>query len=415
MLTGGPCPPTRRPMSLRDWRSQMTNCTRLTRAQFYSSVAEAHWWVKSRAELAEVCTIGRAPLSRVHRVVQSANVSVAVGIMAQYIMDRRTPDSSLLDRAAATWLPNQGRWLSVLVVHHCPSAPTGSNDGDVARRHGNSSVPQWLARGVSSRITWRCFAVDVRRTAKRNNYRKLTHLLTLMLDELPARDFYLKIDLDTLVVPASLVRFLARVPLHAHTPLYVGSIEATELLSGTRPECGPVTYAKCSEEEFCDDEDRFCERAAKHSEAIAVAGADDPKWQPEAPACSGMVKRGRAARSKVVCYGAQRDAIQFAQGGAYGVTRTSLRRLVESDCIARVGRAPCFAPSCFHRGEDATLGICLHRLAVPLWQCPCFHPTGPCDVSQPADCNGRICERPITVHKLRRPQWLDQWWAALTL
>ena len=277
------------------------------------------------------------------------------------------------------------------------------------------------------------------------------------------------------------VRLLDRLP--RGSDWYIGTIEQTNLLGQTRPECGPVTWRRCSEEEFCDDsrasqppleprrvestatmpklaDGARCERVERASIAqIGGGGATVAQmggvpssemsgggaammvrngsgglsggvgdgltsrssfaewmaqarqqglWQPTSPLCASQ------ARSELVCYGARSSVIQFAQGGAYAFTGGALRWLVTSNCVDRVGRTPCFARYCYHRNEDAAMGICMRALGVPLWQCPCFHPNAPCDVTVPGDCDGRLCERPITVHNLRRARSHDQWWERLT-
>ena len=96
------------------------------------------------------------------------------------------------------------------------------------------------------------------------------------------------------------------------------------------------------------------------------------------------------------------------------MTHSALKAVVESDCIQRVGGAECFNEQCVHRNEDATLGICMKRMSVPLWQCLCFHPNGPCDVFNPSTCEGRLCERPLSMHKLRSAKYYDAWWDYVT-
>jgi hypothetical protein len=234
-------------------------------------------------------------------------------------------------------------------------------------------------------------------------------------------------QLDTMLLPSHLVRFLSRVP--ARRPIYFGSIEATEVLGRTPVWCGPPTWARCHPRDFGQGpgagliamrsmtrsnrttawrpwlvQSRLAQQLESHLQLPTQA------WMHGAP-----VPCQRMDRRSLLCSRHRHEAVQYVQGGIEGLTISALERVVASECVQHVGHAPCFESwQCVHRAEDATLGICMRELGVPLWQCPCFHPTGPCEVSRPTTCHGRLCPRPISIHKLKRVSWYDAWWKLLT-
>ena len=425
-----------RAQAVTGWRSDATrdgiDATRanLTTGQLFSTPGGDRWWARSQPEWDGLCSIGNSPIVRAPRTgTTQLSARVAIGIMAGDIhgysskCNRWHCQHGLLERATATWLP-QAPWASVLVMHHCPSP--------------ERSVPMWL-NGTASRIVWRCFAPRPRggRITHGANYPKLANLLRELLSSLPAHDIYVKIDLDTLLVPANLVHVLRRVP--TERPLYFGSIEATELLGRTHAACGSQhSWSRCDHRDFTRKPPQLRPPTARDNSTSHLqqrngtaprgharvawaaqafwskrARAASRAWLPSTPECERLPFK---LMSRLTCSGPTTNAIQYVQGSFEGMTRSALQRLVASDCIMRVGAQPsCFHPrDCIHEAEDATLGICMHEHGVPLWQCPCFHPTGPCEVFNPTTCLGRLCAAPLSVHKLKMTTWYDGWWKLLT-
>ena len=266
----------------------------------------------------------------------------------------------LLGRAASTWWTGAERWLSLLVLHNC-----------AATRLDATKAPEWLQARTTLHVHWRC-AESAWHISKAANFPKLAVLLRTLLQVLPGRDFYLKVDADTIVVPSNLLSFLGT--LSPSEPLYFGS-PARRI----RP-C--LFYQNCE--------------------------------QP----------------------GAFSGSIRFAQGGAEGLTLSALKRVVEADCIEHIGNLSCLSreaflrssnlPPCAHRAEDATLGMCMHAHGVPLLPCAGFyHWTderhAPCTEASPS----KECQRlrpetassviaPISVHGVKTARWHAIWWRALT-
>ena len=293
-------------------------------------------------------------------------LSVVAGMMVMRLA-RTSLEGQLVDRALRSWVPMAATWLDVLVLRECGAlAKADAPPAWLAEQHAfNSSA----LRGVH----WRCFPRDDARQQLGQNYARLGVLLRAMRETLPQRDYYLKIDADTLVVPANLAHFLQQMPRRQLS--YFGSTEVSSV--GFDSE----VRRRCAEFGACD----ALRGLLEPSEARLVGTA------------------GQAARM-----------VRYAQGGAEGLSYDALTRVVRADCIRRVGELPCSTSLCLHRAEDATLGVCMAALGVPLTRCSCFFAWGPCDCNNATSCVGRLCRRPITIHKIKRLPWFDLWWKMLT-
>ena len=130
-------------------------------------------------------------------------------------------EGQLVDKALRSWVPLAATWLDVLVLRECGTLAHDKPPAWLAERHNfNGSA----LRGVH----WRCFPRSNARQQLGQNYARLGMLLRSMHETLPQRDYYLKIDADTLVVPANLAHFLQHMPRRQLS--YFGS---TEVSSGS--------------------------------------------------------------------------------------------------------------------------------------------------------------------------------------
>ena len=397
----------------------MKNCSSsgLTRSQCRASPGPRRWWAQVRHELQPYCEIrGRSSMTATPKVPlpSERRALVAVGMMVTYIMDVRSSNARLLDRALSTWVPhNSGDWINLMVIHHCPAHAIAGVK--------NRSIPLWVDASLAKTIWWRCFRPETRHNMRKlDNYRKLSVLHRLLASELPHRDLYLKIDADTLLVPASLLMLLSHLPRrHEHAAYYMGTIEATDLLAQTHADCTSQTWRRCNpHKDFCATEDEESGKGGSHGEGGRIGdhpGRADGAQCPRADSLASARLRRDGSWPRCPC-GERAGAITFAQGGAEAMSWDSLRRLVESGCIEAVGRSVCYSPVCIHRAEDVALGICMRRLCVAHWQCSCFHPSPPCDaqaVNARSACAGRLCSWPISMHRLRTPAAYDAWWQLL--
>lgn len=205
-------------------------------------------------------------------------------------------------------------------------------------------------------IHWVCSTLDAWPRQLGENYLVLAELLRQLRVSLPSHDYYLKVDADTMTLPSNLLGFLRSLPRRlASEPLYFGSNEVST-------------------------------KNVRSAEVCQLHGDD-------------------------YCH-----TINYAQGGAEGLSRLALERVVDTSCITRIGSTPCRRENalCIHKAEDVTLGICMRALGVPFTRCPCFFAWGPCNIFETTSCHNKLCARPVTIHKLKRISWFDGWWEFLT-
>jgi hypothetical protein len=99
---------------------------------------------------------------------------------------------------------------------------------------------------------------EVTRYRKHLSYVKTAVLLQAMLETLPRKAFYIKCDVDTLLRPASILRFLRALPdavdgvaadqdelrSEGMPRLYFGNHHLTEPCDGTNDRCRAFTFNK---------------------------------------------------------------------------------------------------------------------------------------------------------------------------
>ncbi len=333
-------------------------------------------------------------------------------------------ERELLLRARRTWMP-MAPGLDLLLMPSCEQTS------------GTVPPPQWWERheaagGTGVRgaaaappapatpsVRWVCYSGADRLGVAL--WRKTAALLEALYGAYPSKSFYLKLDSDTLVLPRSLLRFLASLRANARDvssgaaggegggladplpPLYFGSNRiASKDLFCTRPHCLVAS----------DEWARLEERHRNLSVAPArrqTVGSPAPRIAP--------------------------SGASYAQGGAYGFDRRALAALVAGRCMQSVAEAVAAAEQRQRRGaagaarpagdplrlyEDEAVGLCMLLRGVRLTTCGCFYDWGPCDIiNKPEGCHAdtdasKLCRLPLTVHKLRQLEWFDGWWRLLS-
>lgn len=257
--------------------------------------------------------------------------------------------------ASETWVDAAGPSLELLLLIDCQNA---DNSSAVKGLASAKILPLALVRCYTGKIQ-----VNV------NEYNKLATLLEEMLWLMPTKDYYVKIDPDTMIVPANFHHFVRALPQSPVSPIYFGSDEISTQIP------------------FC----RGCLLSSQSWRATAKNLSGLPVSQP------------------------RRGFVTYAQGNAEGFSKPALQLAVRSNCLRVIGRLPCQDGLCIHQKEDATIGLCMHAYGVPLTNCKCFHAWGPCNIYEPASCldhtNGaRLCRFPITIHKLKVLDWYRNWW-----
>lgn len=175
-------------------------------------------------------------------------------------------------------------------------------------------------------------------------------ILLMLYTQLPRHTYYAKIDLDTIIFPEALAFFLWQHEQRERPIHYFGTHE--------------FTYRKVT------PPDMHCER-----------------WGDCRP-------------------------FDYAQGGFEGLSHRALQRIVNSECVFRMSEIPCpdARMLCLWQAEDVAIGACATAMGFPLTSCSCFFAWGPCNVYEQATCRGKLCERPLSVHKIKRPSWHSRWW-----
>jgi hypothetical protein len=194
----------------------------------------------------------------------------------------------LLVAARDTWLPplvSDG--LSLLVLADC-------------RSHRNQSTPRWVqSRGG---VVWRCYTEA--RTPS-GMWRKTFELLRQLADAFGAKQWFVKLDVDTLLRPRPALLYLRYLHGLRREHVYFGSSARANLqLFCWRPRC-------------------FF-RSPQWRRALESHG-----WS------------AAAQREAGAFFGRKRAAgrVAYATGGAYGFSRAVLRRLSGSQCMPAVAAA----------------------------------------------------------------------------
>lgn len=375
--------------------------------------------------------------------------------------------------ALATWAAHIGSTLEVLLLvdclplceggreasHHPPSACAISNRssrfGDFA--HYPFAVPPWLLRAngtLSATIHLRCFWGKSSGRGIATHVEKGAALLRALHTVLPAKNYFVKLDLDAALWPPALFRLLNF--LHERLPwrsaVYFGSTtlgsrygQATttweferdsarlELLRALEAQPGTPVLRNRSKQR------RFAEQAAARGLAHMVQAMLTPKQKE-------MLRRGALnasaiprrvhvrpfillretsawrALAAVMMPPAEASAadevmaVRFAQGSLYGLSHTALAALVDTDCMRRVSALDHELPvrrAALQRCEDAAVGLCMHLLRVPFVDTACIVGAVVGQTHVAHDLLKRVphaCRRPIAVHPLKdAKEYLQDW------
>jgi hypothetical protein len=297
-------------------------------------------------------------------------------------------------------------------------------------------LPAWspdaaAAAGLDSRshlqtpevgVAWRCYTAEVR--LGRTLWQKTHALLTALYRTYPSRTFYLKMDVDALILPRSLLQYLsflrdaaansptrgqhdATLPL---PPLYFGSsAQVNNALFCSQPHClfRSAPWRSLRGGAYKANLTNSPHPLREHR-ASATAHGEEP---------AGHAGHGRGGAS-------------YAAGGVYGFSRAALALIVGSDdqmppsgsCLHDAAAAVQAYRDAGHRiahmAEDELVGLCMQLHSVPLVECPCFYQYGPCDVHNFTTCadgtrSSRLCRLPISIHKLKRVSWYKPWFEQL--
>tara|TARA_B110001452_G_C15204005_1_gene417708 strand:+ start:346 stop:1476 length:1131 start_codon:yes stop_codon:yes gene_type:complete len=333
-------------------------------------------------------------------------------VTAQSLCDK----GMLLACARRTWMAEAPSSLEVLLLVDCLELvavskglemPNAAERGSrVNYTHFPWTAARWISNaGRADNAQERLFCVwETYNYAQ--NYRKGSVLLRALLQELPRKAYYLKVDTDTLVRPHNLLRFLSTLhsEVQPESRLYFGSYRRTE------------TCRK----EFCRSFVFKTHEQGLPTKGLPLRETDIWKRLEEDTVPFNL------SRARLREIGAT-----YAQGGAYGLSHNALRAVVSTDCMRRVGG---LRPSRhvrrpdIHKFEDSSMGLCAHLVEAAFVSCESFqmyvHHLRP-DLRgsgrDPANHHqlredtpdASITRHPITMHALKDQAAYLGWWRVL--
>lgn len=354
--------------------------------------------------------------------LSSSTTSTTLGDAAVGIMTSQWPWGSelpagqsewLLHTAYRTWMQNaMAADLELLMLADCAGSPGTVSSNHTRGEEETTAIdefPLWLGmRDAAVKLHARCYwGVPGLVT-----HSKLAVLLRALYLHLPPKRWYMKVDMDTLIMPINLRRFLesmgALVPESA--PVYFGSLYSRLHRSGlsrvvmkqpvNRFQLGPACR-----------QNRTTLRNTSHLGSCFLGSS---AWLALEAAQNLTAAEAKAALATTY--------IPYAQGGAYGVSRAALLLAIKDDCVSVVGDAAkahwSWVP------EDLILGLCMHLNQVRLLECQAFHGDPPCDLAglylkkgifgcADNSSHASLARYPVSVHKLKTNATMLGWWERL--
>ena len=331
---------------------------------------------------------------------------------------------NLLQQARSTWLPRMAN-VALLVLADCPT----SADAQPAPQ---SAPPAWM-QTPEVNIAWRCYSGEAR--PGRTLWKKTQTLLVRLHSDFPLRQYYLKVDVDALLLPRSLMQYLRYLHEASSASPPVPSPASLAFKSKAAP---PPRYLYFGSHQqvnnflFCTQP--HCLFRSSGWRTLRAAYNRSLPGRPHARPSALPSLRAAPSLSQT----------SYAAGGVYGFSRDALGLLVAhapptSVAMAGAERAGYSSSmvlgSCLrdaaaavetyrqtrripHLAEDELVGLCMRLYHVPLIHCDCFYQYGPCDVNNFSTCEdntpgSRLCRLPISIHKIRRAAWYRPWFEQL--
>ncbi len=324
----------------------------------------------------------RLPLPPWHNSIGShtAFTDLAVGIMV------RSFGSAHIRVHLQTWIKNaRGVMLVLLADCSCPN-PIDSHD-----RSCQVAAPKWLTARCDAEV--RCFQETF---SAKNSALKAAALWAALLEH--RRDYYVKLDTDTVVEPLRLLQLFDQA-----------------LVAATKSaDAAPLIYLGTD-----DNIDRISvkNRIVRNSRFEDLeANVSQSGWS-----------FGYAAPRRLVH---PKQVITLVQGGFEALSRAALKALVGTQCLQRMAEAdiPGYPPPSV---EDIALGLCMHMLRVRPILSDCIHPWAPCPCIVPnrtswaMTCtdtaagrrkrsNGKLTScltGAVALHRMRQVKWYWSCWA----
>ena len=314
----------------------------------------------------------------------------AAGVNRDGTAERKTAfNDDLFATLQSTWMPIVGPQLNLLVLTDCmvycqrpkrstlrlPSA-CHNQLGGLWRGHDNFSfpLPPWLIRRSDAslpQLQFRCYwgagAFIGKSRALPTNIMKGAALQKAMLEALPKKRFYVKLDLDTLLRPVPLLNFLRFLDLtmHPDAPVYFGTTRLGSLRT------------------WGFDVDRTRLHSLRNHVALVAPRAGNGSARTSRSVTHVFLRETEAWRALEATYMTAEQAeasvatkVNFAQGALMGLSHGVLKSMVQSNCMRRVSEVKCQPRCCRNRLifiEDSVIGLCMHLLQVPLVDNSCIY------------------------------------------
>ena len=328
----------------------------------------------------------------------------------------------LLSSANRTWLMDAAS-LDVLLLLDCPSycrnhttatistfpgecrlsrtrRPAKKLPREAFDRHHPFDLPRpsWLTTrpNVHLRCYWGAYSS---RWSVPRNVRKGAVLQRAMLEVLPRKRFYMKMDLDTLFAPRALLGLLRFVEatVHPESPVYIGN-----------------TYLGDDKYTWAFDFDRKRAELLRNVTTGLSGGNGGRVFLRETEAWQIL---SRLYLTPAQLRASEDVSIRFAAGGMFGLSRAALERLVGSGCMQQLAVLECEV-ACrrweLQQIEDSVIGLCMHLNRVRLLDSRCFWMSS-LGKAPPSFrvMNREACRTIVSIHPLKDASAMMRRWRGL--
>ena len=307
------------------------------------------------------------------RAVDTAKLSwndVAIGMLL-----RETHGSglqhNLLQQARSTWLPRMPN-LALLVLADCPAKSPDAQEPPPA-------APAWM-RTPEVALTWRCYSGEAR--PGKTLWKKTHALLVHLHDDFPLRQIYLKVDVDAVLLPRSLLQYLrflheaaapSSVAQSSTAPapryLYFGSHrQVNNFLFCTEPHC---LLRSPGWRSLRAAYNRSLSRSLRRlAPSLTPSLRAAPAWSQTSYAAGGVYGLSRASLGLLVAHAPPAVATAGAAWAGYSSSMILGSCLHDAAAAVEAYRQTHRIP---HLAEDELVGLCMRLHRVPLVQCDCFY------------------------------------------
>ena len=331
------------------------------------------------------------------RLLRRASQPLAPSQVGIGMLLRSLPDRFLNDTSAARrdWMVGQFELVLLLDCNLDGGNATNEIDQIHTPAPPNALLQPQDKDGGRAAVHVRCFGGrKLRPPLYFYSSFKTGVLLRAMLELMPSKQFYLKIDSDTVLLPRNLISFLTVLHrrVHPNSPVYFGSSYAGG--NYTRWSEGSRTLSFKSVNEIAWIRTRDLGRLANLSRTQQMSRSNvrerkkvtslrlrETRWWRYLQDAMGLSPaEGRLSNAT--------PEVRYSAGGAYGMNRAALHGVVQTNCTFRLGKIRYKGRrSRVHTIEDAAVGLCMHLVRARFVECPCFRQG---HLSSPSNANGGL-------------------------